>query len=553
MNLFIRFLENALYPFRAAWAYFGRGITLLLGKKSPFKLTLAGKIAFAYFFCFAIFITIIWVVSLFNDQSFRFNSITDMWFGSEVTIVDYILYYLIALLISVAVYWGVRLATREKPSLYPEIDQCWAPIEKWREKQNIDWHEFKRYLVLGSDMAVSKAMHAEMKDRKIGALPTGTNEWMHWFGTNESLYLHLKNVCNTSERVQKVSGKKRGPSIDPTNTLQASVGVPDWSASIGIDDVTAEVDGSFGASGGAFGGSLDAAQSLDPYDSASFESPEESEDNAADTDGEEEELGEDGDTPQDRIRYLCKLIQAKTEGQIPFNGVLVVIPFDKFMTRENYKTITAAVKKDLLEIRAQTDLSFPVSFVFCSMEKDQGFPKLQNLLGSQRSSTGRFGAGCRLTDIPTLDKKNLSIQVQRACRSFEDWVINRWGKPSQLSRAAQNKELYKMIVRVRQTFRPNLTHLMENALLWNNSESPTGGPTDLTLAGCYFVSTGEHSSDRGFLNGLFLKCEEFAETSSWGEAIINRDRTLSVFSTVLFLLSLLVIVAISIFLWNQTS
>ena len=548
MNLFIRFLENALYPFRAAWAYFGRGITLLVGKKSPFKLTLAGKIATAYFFCFAIFITIIWIVSLFNDHSFRFNTITN------IQVVDYILYYVIALIISVAVYWGIRLATREKPSLYPEIDQCWDPIEKWREKQNFDWHEFKRYLVLGPSLAVSKAMHAEMKDRKIGALPSGANEWMHWFGTNENLYLHLKQVCNTSERLEKVGGNKRGgaTAYEASNTLQASVGVPDWSASVGIDDVTAEVDGSFGASGGAFGGSLDAANSLDPYDSAAFDGPIDNDTETSEPEKEEEEeFGDDGDTPQDRIRYLCKLVQSKTEGQMPFNGVLIVIPFDKFMTRENYKTITAAVKKDLLEIRRQTDVSFPVSFVFCSMEKDQGFPKLQNLLGSQRSSTGRFGAGSRLTDIPVIEKKNLELQVQRACRSFEDWVINRWGKPSQLSRAAQNKELYKMVVRIRQKFRPNLTHLMENSLLWNDSESPTGTATDLTLAGCYFVSTGEHSSDRGFLNGLFLKCEEFAETASWGEDIINRDRIYSVLSTLLFLLAFLVIIGIGIFLWNQ--
>ena len=40
----------------------------------------------------------------------------------------------------------------------------------------------------------------------------------------------------------------------------------------------------------------------------------------------EEELGEDGDTPNDRVRYLCQLIRRKTEGQMPFHGVVVVIP-----------------------------------------------------------------------------------------------------------------------------------------------------------------------------------------------------------------------------------
>lgn len=545
MNSFIRLIENALYPFRVINGYFGRFFRRIGGPTG--KLSLAAKIALAFFICFVLFITIVWVVGAFSDQFYRDNSIT----GTEWDLLDFPIYYLIALLLSVAVYWGVRLATRERPTLYPEIDQCWEPLEQWREKQNFLWHEFRRYLVLGPTLEVSKAMHAEMKDRKIGALPAGENEWMHWFGTNENVYLHLKKVSNTSERLLRLRDRRGrggiGDAVDPANTLQVSVGVQDWSASIGVDDVTAEVDSSFGATAAGFGGSLDAAHSLDPYDSGSFTPPPgdlaPSEQADDDDDGE---LGEDGDTPRDRLEYLSRLIKQKTEGQIPFHGVVVVIPFDKFIAKENHKTIAAAIKNDLLILREETDVAFPVSFVFCSMEKDQGFPKLQNLLGAQRATTGRFGAGCRKEDIPVIDKTNLETQVQRACRSFEDWVINRWGKSTQLSRAAQNKELFKLVVRIRQRFRPCLEHLLEQTLIWNRSELVEGEQTDLTLTGCYFVSTGEHSADRGFLNGVFLKCEEFAETVSWGEKMLNRDRVYSVFATLLFAASVLVVLGVAI-------
>lgn len=543
MNTIIRLIENALHPFRVLGAYFGRFFRFG-GKK--FKLTLAGKLSIAFFICFAIFITVICIIRIFDPDAYFFKSITQHLFNKEFLWVDIPLYFLSALLISIGLYWGIRVAIRERPSLYPEIDQCWEPIEKWRQKQNLDWNEFNRYLVLGPTLDISKAMHAEMKDRKIGALPAGVNEWMHWFGTHESLYLHLKKVCNIGSRLDKVGTGKKRSSVDPANTLQASVGVPDWSASVGVDDVTAEVDESIGG----YGGSLDPNDSIDTYGSGEFNSSDiEQPSDAAEAKNDDEEIGDDGDTPMDRVRYLCKMIQAKTEGQMPFNGIVVVIPFDKFMAGENYKTISDAVKKDLLEIRRQTDIAFPVSFVFCSMENDQGFPKLQNLLGAQRSSTGRFGAGCRITDVPVIDQKNLEIQVERACLSFEDWVVNRWGKSNQLSRAAQNKELFKMLVRVRQKLQPNLMHLMRHSLLWTESESPCQDASDLTLAGCYFVSTGEHASERGFLNGVFLKCDEFAETASWGDRVLNRDRLFSVMGTLMFLSAFLVIIGVGVFIY----
>lgn len=542
MNTIIRIIENALYPFRVINSYFSRVFKRAGGK--TLRMSMAGKIAVAFFLCFAIFITTMLVIGIYDKTQFWVSDISQT--GKDW--VNFILYYLIALAISIAVYWGVRLATREKPSLYPEIDQCWTPIEKWREKQNVDWDDFRRYLVIGSNLETSNAMHADMKDKKLGPQPTGANEWMHWYGTNSNQYLHLKKITNTNQKIERLqSGSSRGGlAVDPTNTLQASIGVPDWSASIGMDDVTAEVDGSFGASAGSFGGSLDPTDSLDPYDSASMIKPDIEGAAAEDDPDAEEELNEDGDTPNDRVRYLCQLIRRKTEGQMPFHGVVVVIPFDKFMTRENFKTITAAVKQDLMELRNESDVSFPVSVVFSSMEKDEGFPKLQNLLGAQRAGSGRFGAGCRTEDIPVIDPTNIDIQVHRACKSFEDWVTNRWGKGSQLSRAAQNKELFKLIVRVRQKFQPKLMHLLENALIWTPSESPDGESTDLILAGCYFCSTGDHAADRGFLNGVFLKCEEFGQTASWGEEIISRDRGYSLMGTLLFAFATVTIIGMVI-------
>jgi type VI protein secretion system component VasK len=313
-------------------------------------------------------------------------------------------------------------------------------------------------------------------------------------------------------------------------------------------DATAEV-GEYGNSIGDFGGSLDAASSLDAYDTVEMSKSELKEVKAGHESEEDQDFDEDDDSPTERLQYLAKMMQAKTAGEVPFHGVVIAVPFDKFLARENFKTIAAAIKRDLVELREAGEIMFPVSIVFTSMEKDQGFPKLQNLLGSQRATAGRFGAGCRVEDVPVLEKTNLKIQVQKACQSFEDWVINRWAKPSQLARAAQNKELFKLVVRIRQQFKPKLEYLLEEALEWNPSESPDGEGTDLLLAGCYFVSTGQHANDRGFLNGVFLKCQEFAETSSWADSILGRDRVYSVISTLLFLCSILILIGLGIYLY----
>lgn len=549
--------ERALYPFRVINSY-SKKLVRRLGGDRAVGLSTAAKCSMLFFLCFVIFITTIWIVSVFDPDSYYSKNFLPTWREGIFYWLKYPVAYLLALIITIVLYWGIRLATLEKPSLYPEIDQCWQPLEAWREKENLGWHEFRRYLVLGTDLDVSKAMHAEMKDRKIGPLPSADTEWMHWFGSQDAVYCHLKKICHTSQRLETLNSadEKGGTGFIGGHTLQASASAQDWSAGVDMLEVTAEVESGFGQSFGEMGGSLDPAESLDPYGSGEMMMSD-LEDTEVSYHGKvqvEEALGEDGDTPIERVDYLTRLLQVKTLGEMPFHGVVVVIPFDKFITRENSKSITLAIKNDLLEIRRQTNVAFPVSFVFCSMERDPGFPKLQNLLGSQRVQAGRFGAGCRVENVPVIDKQNIGIQVSRACQAFEDWVMNRWGKSSQLGRAAQNKELFKLVVRIRQVFRPKLEYLFENALLWKPTESPTedDSPTDLTLAGCYFVSTGDHSADRGFLNGVFLKCQEFATTASWSDNIVDRDRLYSVAASVVFALSLFLILAVCIWFFTTS-
>lgn len=545
MYYFIRLVENIVFPFRVLKGWLGR--IFQFGGRTP-SLSLAGKVSLAFWFCFMLLITAAFVNFIFGGQTRRF--LVDEWGW-----VNFLLYYLIATLCAVGVYWGIRLATLEKPSLYPEIDQCWNAMDQWRTEQNLNWLDFRRYLVLGSDLEISKAMHAEMPNRKIGPMPSGPNEWMHWFGNTENLYVHLKKVCNLSVATERaVINKRGGVTPGQFNTLQASEGVPVWSAEGFADTmhVSHDANAPFGDSvSGGFGGSLDPADSLDPYSDMSSDvgtavaGPS---DSVAANDADLDE----GDRPSDRLRYLCDLASSRTKGELPFHGVVVTIPFERFNQPSTYKSLTASIKEDLLELRKRADVAFPVVFCFCSMEQDSGFPKLQTLLGRERSSTGRFGAGCQPNDVPTIKPDNLQQQVARTCITFETWVFNRWKKSSQISRAAQNKELFKLVVRVRNEFQPRLQYLLEETLQWSVSEAGSATEADLILAGCYFASTGSSSSDRGFLMGMFSKCEEFAEVSSFGETVLSRDRLYGVLGTLLFAISISMMLAIvSVAVWKS--
>ena len=113
LSSLIVMVENALYPLRVLNGYFGRFFNRILGKRA-FSLTLAGKIAIAFFICFVLFITVVMLMHIFSDGIYRKDPFTSSF------VVDFILFYVGALLISIGLYWGVRLATREKPSLYPD-------------------------------------------------------------------------------------------------------------------------------------------------------------------------------------------------------------------------------------------------------------------------------------------------------------------------------------------------------------------------------------------------------------------------------------------------
>ena len=117
LSSLIVLFENALYPFKVLNVYLGRFFGRFLGGKSR-SLSLAARVALAFFFCLVVFLTVAIVLRrTAGDERYLINGPT------SIDILNDILFYVFAIGISILVYFGVRLATRDKPSLYPEIDR----------------------------------------------------------------------------------------------------------------------------------------------------------------------------------------------------------------------------------------------------------------------------------------------------------------------------------------------------------------------------------------------------------------------------------------------
>ena len=524
----IRFVENMLYPVRWARSWLGR--LFKFGGKG-FSLTLAGKVATTVFFMFFF----LWLYFLWANWSDELRGSPTQWLGWKEPwfLLDQIIFFLLVVTLSICVYWGVRLAILEKVSLYPEIDRCWDAVSKWKNDRNFEWNEFNRYYVLGTNYNTANNMHADESDdeKNDGLFPVGTEEWIHAFGAKREMYVHLNKVCNLSCYLDNVK-----PTGNPTGNDQTYHGtlVADepYGESLDIKNDSSPPEG-YGATEVADGPA--AFKTIDPDDSSGW-NPDQADESSAPVPtnhgSESEKYYDDDDTPDDRLQYFCEYVRSNSDSELPFNGVLVSIPFDAF-GEDNYREVTNQIRKDLIALRKNAGVNFPVTFLFTSMENDSGFPKLQHLLGLERAK-GRFGAGCKVQNTPSLSPENFDLQVARSCTTFEKWVFDRWSRNSQLSNARQNKSLYKMLIRVRQGFKHRLEHLLNHSLLWKDSELPEGETNEIVLAGCYFASTGNNPGSRAFLPGLYAKCNEFAQLCGWGNASLYRDRVFSVLASTLF-------------------
>lgn len=545
MNAIILLIQKALYPFKIIQGWLAK-IPGLGG--FSLKLTLAGKIAWTFGFCLTVALLFHCLWFAWFTKKEPSHSIT----STEKLYFDYPIYILLGLVASALLYWGIRYATLELPSLYPEIDRCWDALDRWRTNEKLEWDEFERYLLLGGNFDVVKAIHACRTTKGFGPLPSAEKEWMHWLGDNSRVFLHCKDTCELSRVLKYCPDLGRN---SKRRTYISDTILPD-SMSPGNDSQMPELDSGMPmdtlepSRGFQIGG-----ETLDPFDSGvhePYEDPpsihvENSNVNAQSSTLSTATDGDEDDRPCDRLRYLAELARSRACGSLPFEGILVVIPFNSFLEDKYFKSITDGLKSDLNVIHQSIDTTLPVMIMFSSMENDLGFPKLMTLISDNKVKEGRFGAGgAKPFEIPSMTSETVRQAVERTIKSFESWVYNRWGKASQLSAATQNVDLYKMLIRVRGKFKPHFQHLVHEVF---GQSSLEGDKTPFMFGGSYFAATGKQEIEQGFVAGTLAKCDELSELSGWGKKSLEKDRLYSVLATLFFVLGLGLILATLAYLW----
>jgi len=513
------------------------GRFLRFGGKAP-KISFAAKIAFTLLFLlltFWIFMTVYgWISAQHALPFWKF----------------FVIAPLLIIASTVFCYYGVRMLTFERPSLYPEIDSCWEKLEEWVDSEKLAFDEIPFYMVLGTnDFEYCTAFHDDQKNMQIKGIPKGENEWLHWYGNEDGVYLHLKQCSTASDLVSKmvtqsaesskVGGADYGKTLQAPETFGATMNPEEFndedtwkSFSLHADDANFNQSITPDSVGGT----------LDPTDEDSVKVDV----GPSVPDAENQALSDD---LLDRLKYVCERFKKAAPTVVPVQGVLVAMPFDTFQNHHNYIQLSEATRNDLLEIQNELQLTLPVSVVFGGMERSHGFLKLQQLIGSKAAQSGRFGAGCRLGDVPKLSEANVELLAEKACFTFDSWIMNKYHDRSRLSKALENQDLYRLLHKIRANFKWRLTQYLNNILKddygqWN---------TELTLTGCYFCATGDSRNTRGFIPGVLQKLSEFGEICGWSPSASSRESLRSIGSNLLMAASFVVLIATAVVVYWQVA
>ena len=304
----VRIIETILFPFQ----YLRRMGTRFLrfGGKS-LDLSLASKITLAL----VLLLLITWVSMVVYVMFTDMREPGSWW--------SFYVYAPILIAVTGAFcYFGVQLLAYQKPSLYPEIDQCWDKLEEWMETENLSFDDVPFYLVLGThSVQFSDVWHDGQRNLQLNGVPKGDSEWLHWYGNDEGMYLHVKKCSTLSNLNEKLMMASRdGTTAGSTATL-ADPG--DFGASLAADDYNEEDtwrSSSLMADTGDFGGSL----TPDAVDGPLEPMGDDSHSNADADSPPAEGMEVASDDVLDRLKYICERFRRANPTYLPVQGVLLV-------------------------------------------------------------------------------------------------------------------------------------------------------------------------------------------------------------------------------------
>ncbi|MEM9826910.1 MAG: type VI secretion protein IcmF/TssM N-terminal domain-containing protein [Planctomycetota bacterium] len=252
-----------------------------------------------------------------------------------------------------------------------------------------------------------------------------------------------------------------------------------------------------------------------------------------------------------RLAYLCHCIRKRRDPLAPINGVLVSTPFRLLVESrgDQVSQLQVALVNDLATIRSSIRMRCGVTHVVTGMHEENGFCELIRRVGSERIASQRFGKGFGLWN--TASEGQLKALVSHACGAFEDWCYHLFRSGGAIDERG-NRQLYRLLCRVRSQLRPRLRDLVQNAYLVRPQGTDLTQEEPLLFAGCYFAANGPTPDLQAFLPSVFVKMRSQEEDLEWGrEALAEERRSQAVVQVLMVLNGILIAGIVGMFVYSQ--
>ena len=554
MQAIRNFVDAITYPFRVLARI---PSSVVSSPRRMLGLSLPARSALLLFFGL-LAIVIVWAIL----RAMAASSETAEGFFSRELLFIVILVFIIPLV----VWYALKLWLEGEPSPFPEIDRVWSAAMDSMREQSIDPSETPIFVVIGPpNERAARDFFAASNVHMPVCVPSGPAP-LYVFANQQSIYL----VCTQSSCV----GTLLGGSPGATPASAPAAGSPDPMSTMQVSMQTMQI--------GNEGGAPPTAQS--PTATAPFginqptmippaPSPGGTMDSIKGTMmvGQETQMPAQFGTPvanhsprldpaqageaTAKLSHVCRCLRRVRDPLCPINGILVSTPF-KLLADGNQSTVDqmqVAIKADLAALRMATRIRCSVTHIVEGMEEEPGFRELIRRVGADRVATQRFGKGYGLWNVPVKDQ--LDAVVRHACGAFEDWAYLLFREEEGLSKRG-NRHLYRLLCRIRTTFRDRLSHLIQSVYAAEPNATSLAGAEPMLFSGCYFVASGQTPDRHAFLASVFQKSQSEEEELEWGSEAIGEERRLQTGVQVLLVISgilIAAIVAMLIYWYSQKS
>ncbi len=370
---------------------------------------------------------------------------------------------LVLLAAPLGMYGLLRAVMRTGPSPYPDLEEDFLEGLLVLQAKGINIQEVPLFLIVGSPgRATEQALMAASGLELVVEEVPDTNGSLHWYASRQAVYLFCTEVgclSDTAGRVADALTIQRTPASEEND--EDSLRRAKRFRTLDQPEEPMQPAG---------------------RSSRQFEAPS------------RDEL----ELQQDRLAYLCQLLNQARSPFPPLNASLVLLPYH--LLQQEHLILRKVITEDLQTLVQELQLVFPGVVVIWGIERDRGFQELLSRfrfhLGEAVTAAQRLGRGADVAQPASW--QYLSFLAESAVRNIEGWIYE-FLKREGAQQNPKNQDLYVLLCQIRREIREGLTEVLGCGFTKGRGESPPP-----RIAGCYFAASGL-DQDGGFVAGALEK------------------------------------------------